>query len=168
MMMMMMMTMMPSNTLTTALQLNSFLFLANTFQILIYFNTTYMSNNPWKNHWISPVCPWSRRTGLKLWSSHTKDSKKWFLMPPCLILIIIRCESKLKWRNPRKSNVRLGVVTYEKGVFWSPLTTVANNFVWKQQTFSTDCSFRGVVNAHVKWVDKSPKLFCLVAAVKFR
>ena len=34
--------------------------------------------------------------------SHTKDSKKWYLMPPCLTLSIIRYGSRVKWRNPGK------------------------------------------------------------------
>ena len=28
--------------------------------------------------------------------------KKWYLMPPCLILSIIRYGSRVKWRNPGK------------------------------------------------------------------
>ena len=32
----------------------------------------------------------------------TPDSKKWYLMPPCLALSIIRYGSKLKWSNPGK------------------------------------------------------------------
>ena len=38
-------------------------------------------------------------------SSHTKDSKKWYLIPPCLILSIIRYGSRVKCRNPRKGVV---------------------------------------------------------------
>ena len=33
---------------------------------------------------------WSRSPGFNPRSSHTKDSKKWYLMPPCLTLSIIR------------------------------------------------------------------------------
>ena len=45
-------------------------------------------------------CP--GRPGFNPRSSHTKDSKKWYLMPPCLTLSIIRYGSRVKWVNPRK------------------------------------------------------------------
>ena len=60
---------------------------------------------------------------------HTKDFKKWFLIPPCLTLSIIRYISRVKWSNPGKGvalPVHLGVVAIEKGAFGSPSTTVAN------------------------------------------
>ena len=38
--------------------------------------------------------------------SHTKDVKKWYSVPPCLTLSIIKYGSRIKWRNPGK-----GVVT---------------------------------------------------------
>ena len=38
--------------------------------------------------------------GFNPWSSHTKDSKKWFLMPPCLALSTIRKGSRVKRSNP--------------------------------------------------------------------
>ena len=50
-------------------------------------------------------------------------------MPPCLTLSIIRYGSRVKWSNPGKGvvpSLKLGVVAIEKGVFGSPLTTVAN------------------------------------------
>ena len=55
---------------------------------------------------------------------------KWYLIPPCLTLSIIRYESRVKWSNPRKgvapSPKHLGVVAIEKGAFGSPSRTVAN------------------------------------------
>ena len=36
------------------------------------------------------VRQWSRRLGFNPRSRHTKDSKKWYLIPPCLALSIIR------------------------------------------------------------------------------
>ena len=33
---------------------------------------------------------------------HTKGTKKWYLMPPCLTLSIIRYRSRVKWSNPGK------------------------------------------------------------------
>ena len=56
---------------------------------------------------------------------------KWYLMPPCLTLSIIKYGSRVKWRNPGKGvppSVHLGVVAIEKGAFESPSTMVANNF----------------------------------------
>ena len=38
----------------------------------------------------------ARETGFNLKSSNTKHSKKWFLMPPCLTLSIIRYGSRVK------------------------------------------------------------------------
>ena len=35
-------------------------------------------------------------------SSHTKDSKNGFLIPPCLTLTIINLVSRVKWSNPVK------------------------------------------------------------------
>ena len=64
--------------------------------------------------------------------SHTKESKKWYLMPPYLTLSIIKYGSRVKWVNPGKGVVpscTLGVVAIEKGAFRSPLTTVVNNYM---------------------------------------
>ena len=56
--------------------------------------------------------------------------KKWYLMPPCLTLSIIKYRSRVKWSSPGIGELRpslhLGVVANEKGAFKSPLTTVAN------------------------------------------
>ena len=37
--------------------------------------------------------------------SYTKDSKKWYLISPCLTLSIIRYVSRVKWSHPRKGVV---------------------------------------------------------------
>ena len=55
--------------------------------------------------------------------------KKWYLIPPCLTLNIIRYFSRVKWSNPGKGvvpSLTPRVVAIEKGAFGSPLTTVAN------------------------------------------
>ena len=53
-------------------------------------------------HWLSgSVCQWLGRPVFILRSSHTKDSK-WYLIPPCLTLSIIRYVSRVKWSNPEK------------------------------------------------------------------
>ena len=49
-------------------------------------------------HWPSG----DRRPGFNPRWSHTKDFKKWYLMPPCLTLSIIRYGSSVKWSNPGK------------------------------------------------------------------
>ena len=58
-------------------------------------------------HWHSgySVHQWSRRSGFNPRSSHTKDLKKWYLMPPCLTHSIIRYESK-------QSNLGNGIVRF--------------------------------------------------------
>ena len=48
------------------------------------------------------VSQWLRTLGFNLSLSHTKDSKKWYLIPPCLTLSIIRYVSRVKWSNPGK------------------------------------------------------------------
>ena len=45
---------------------------------------------------------WSGRPGFNLKSSHIKDSKKWYLIPLCLTVGIIRNVSRVKWCNPWK------------------------------------------------------------------
>ena len=55
--------------------------------------------------------------------------KKWYLMPPCLVLSIIRLGSRVKWGNPGKGvapPLHLGVVAIEKAAFGSPLTKIAS------------------------------------------
>ena len=54
---------------------------------------------------------------------------KWYLIPPCLALSIIRYVSRVKWSNPGKGvapSPTNDVVAIEKEAFWSPSTTVAN------------------------------------------
>ena len=58
-----------------------------------------------------------------------KTKKKWYLMPPCLTVSIIRYVSRVMWSNPGigvAPSLHLGVVAIEKGAFGSPLTTIAN------------------------------------------
>ena len=56
-------------------------------------------------------------------------TQKWYLMPPCLTLTIIRYRSREKCSNPVKGvapSQHLGVVAIEKGTFGSSLTVIAN------------------------------------------
>ena len=51
--------------------------------------------------------------------------KKWYLMPPCLTLSIIRWATRVKWSNPGYGvalSLHLGVVAIKKGVFGLPST----------------------------------------------
>ena len=43
---------------------------------------------------------WPRRLWFNPRSSHTKDSKNWLSISPCLTLSIIRYVSKIKWSKP--------------------------------------------------------------------
>ena len=55
--------------------------------------------------------------------------KKWYLMPPCLTLSIIRYRSRVKWSNLGKRVVPSPTPwcsSYRKGAFGSPFTKVAN------------------------------------------
>ena len=50
--------------------------------------------------------------------------KKWYLMPPCLILSIIRYGSRVKWSNPGKGVVPSPTPwcsSYQKGSLWVTL-----------------------------------------------
>ena len=75
---------------------------------------------------VGSVRQWSKRPGFNPRSSHTKDFKKWYLIPPCLTFSIIRYVSRVKWSNPGKrvaSPLHLDIVAIEKGAFWSTSTT---------------------------------------------
>ena len=66
--------------------------------------------------WLS-VHQWSGRPWFNSRSSHTKDSKKWYLIPPSLTFSIVRHRSLVKWSKP------------EKGVAPSPTPWCCSN--WK-------------------------------------
>ena len=75
------------------------------------------------------VRQWPGKPGFDPWSSHTEDSKKWYLMPPSLTLSIIMYGSRVERRNPGKQlrpPLLFGVVAIEKGAFGSPSTTDPN------------------------------------------
>ena len=56
--------------------------------------------------------------------------KKWYLMPLCLTIRIIRYLSKVKWSYPGKRVAPTSTLYYRIGslwvTLWSPLTAVAN------------------------------------------
>ena len=43
--------------------------------------------------------------------------KKWYFIPPCLTLSIIRYVSRVKWRKEWRPPLHLSVVAIEKGAF---------------------------------------------------
>ncbi len=68
-------------------------------------------------------------TGIQSQVESYQRFKKWYLIPPCLTLSIIRYVSRVMWGNPGKGvalSLHLGVVAIEKGAFGLPLTMVAN------------------------------------------
>ena len=70
------------------------------------------------------VRQWSGRPGFNTWLRHTKDSKKWYLMPSCLMLCIIRYGSRVKWSNSRKGvapSPTPWCSSYRKGSLWVTL-----------------------------------------------
>ena len=67
-----------------------------------------------------------------------KTFKKWYLMPPCLTLSIIRYVSRVKWSNPRKG-VAPSLIpqcsSYWKGSFWVTLDSTRQLYllIFRQQ-----------------------------------
>ena len=69
-----------------------------------------------------------RETGVQSQLESYQRLKKWYLMPPCLTLSVIRLGSRVKWFREWISALLYtsGVVAVEKRAFWSSSTTVAN------------------------------------------
>ena len=72
------------------------------------------------------VCQRLRRPRFSLRSSHTKNSKKkkWYFVPPCLTLSIIKYGSRVKWSNPGKGVAPFPTPwcsSYRKGSLWVTL-----------------------------------------------
>ena len=85
-------------------------------KIFIYFKSWYDAIGL-----MSSVHQGSGRPGFNPRSSHTKDLKRWYLMPPCLTLGIIRYVSRVKWSNPGKGVVHSPTTwcsSYWKGSLW--------------------------------------------------
>ena len=63
-------------------------------------------------------------TGVQSQVKSYQRLKKWYLMPPCLTLIIIRYRSRVKWSNPGKGLVPSTTPqcsSYWKGSLWVTL-----------------------------------------------
>ena len=96
---------------------NLYLYIEGVSEILIWYHLTqskislfsficfdYFVTPP--GHWPNElsVCQWSGRPGFNPRSSHTKDSKKWYLMPPCLTLSIkVGVKGKVEESRERSS-----------------------------------------------------------------
>ena len=79
-----------------------------------------MTNPQWPSRW--SVCQWPGRPGFVPRSCQWL--KKWYLIPPCLILSIIRYISRVKWTNQKKGVVSFPTPqcnSYCKGSLWVAL-----------------------------------------------
>ena len=74
--------------------------------------------------------PMVRETGVQSQvESYQRLKKKWYLMPPYLVLSTIRWGSRIKWSNPGNGvapSFHHGVVAIEKEAFGSPSAKIAN------------------------------------------
>ena len=62
----------------------------------------------------------ARETGVQSQVESYQRLKKWYMILPCLTLIIIRYVSRVKWSNLGQGvapSLHLGVVAIEKGAF---------------------------------------------------
>ena len=67
--------------------------------------------------------PMAQETWVQSQVKSYQRLKKWYLMPPCLTLSIIRQGSRVKWSNLREGVVPFPtprVVAIEQGAFWLP------------------------------------------------
>ena len=65
--------------------------------------------------------------------------KKWYLMPPCLTLSIIRYESRVKWHNPGKGVAPSPTPqcnSFENEALRSPLNKLANLTFYQHELLS--------------------------------
>ena len=72
----------------------------------------------------------ARETGVQSQVESYQRLKKWYLIPPCLTLSIIRYVSRVKWSNPWKRvtpSPTPWCSSYWKGSFCLPSTTVVKN-----------------------------------------
>ena len=89
---------------------------------------------PWStptgiNSVVYPCSPMVQETGIQSQVQSYQRLKKWFLIPPCLTLSIIRYGSRIKWRNPGNGTAPSTTprcYSYWKGKFGSSSTKAAN------------------------------------------
>ena len=63
---------------------------------------------------------WSGRPGFNPRSRHTKDLKKWYLIPPCLALSNISYVTRVKWSNPAKGVAPSPIPWCRSYLKWEP------------------------------------------------
>ena len=87
--------------------------------------------------------PMARETWVQSQAKSYQRLKKWFLMPPCLTLSIIRYWSRVKRSNPEKgvmSSPTLRCSSYRKGSLW-----VANfTYYLSKPAAQADCNTRSI------------------------
>ena len=93
-----------------------------------------LPTRPKPAHWPSgeSVCQWSGRPGLNPRLRHTKEFKNDIYTSLLNTQQYkVRIKGKVEQSRERSSALplHLGVVAIEKGAFWSPSTTVANNYL---------------------------------------
>ena len=92
--------------------------------------------------WWLECLPRTRETWVHSHVESYQRLKKWYLMPLCLTLSIIRHGSRIKWGNPGKGaapSPTPSVVAIEKGASRSPSATVANftfSYIWLETYYS--------------------------------
>ena len=99
----------------------------------LYF-TLYFANGPGDLVSIPKVL----EIGVQSLVESYQSLEKWYLMPPCLTLSIIRYGSRVKWSilgKEQRPPIHLRVVAIEKGAFGSCSTTVANFTYTHTHTF---------------------------------
>ena len=112
------------------------------FVSLFFFRYAFSFFPSFKSSYTVFVPQWSWRPGFNPRSSHTKDFfKKWYLIPPCLTLRIIRYVSRVKRSNPEKGVAPSSTPwcsSYWKGNLW-----LALDYSFQHFTISTMSFFLG-------------------------
>ena len=89
---------------------------------IVYIEWVFQKN---RYHFVYIECsPIARETWVQSQVESYQRLKKWYLMPPCLTLSIIRYGSRVKWSNPGKGVAPFPTQAIEKGAFGLPSTMV--------------------------------------------
>ena len=87
----------------------------NFFSIMFWLLYVLHNNNTLVK-WLE-CSPMARETWVQSQVESYQRLKKWYLMPPCLTLSVIRYGSRVKWSNPGKEVAP----SYRKGSLWVTL-----------------------------------------------
>ena len=80
----------------------------------------------------------TKRIGWLPMARETKDSKKWYLTPPCLTLSIIRYVLRVKWSNPGKAVS--SSLTPRCSSYWTGILCVA--YIYSRQLYIYSKKYR--------------------------